>query len=149
MVSTITPPPAACAVNNVITYAHVVDVDASLTFYKLLGFEPKITLNEPSGRAYWSRLHSGKGELMLARASGPIDAEQQAVLFYMYSDDVASLRKHLVAGGLRDAGAYPGRKTAGDGPGSVFHVAHPPHMLAGELRITDPDGYVVLVGQLG
>jgi hypothetical protein len=137
------------AVNNVITYAHVLDVDASLAFYALLGFAPKTTLKEPSGRAYWSRVHSGKGELMLARASGPIDAEQQAVLFYMYSDDVAALRQHLVAGGLRDTGAYRGHKTPTDGPSSVFEISHPPHMPAGELRITDPDGYIILVGQLG
>jgi hypothetical protein len=31
----------------------------------------------------------------------------------------------------------------------VFAVSHPPHMPIGELRVTDLDGYVILVGQLG
>jgi catechol 2,3-dioxygenase-like lactoylglutathione lyase family enzyme len=144
-----TAPAATCAVNNVITYAHVADVDASLAFYALLGFEPQNVLKDHGGHAFWARARSGKGEIMLARASGPIDAEQQAVLFYMYSNDVASLRKHLLAGGVRDAGAYRGAKGPNDGPSTVFNVGHPHYMPAGELRIADPDGYVILVGQLG
>jgi len=85
---------------------------------------------------------------MFARADGPVDAGQQAVIFYMYSTDVAALRRHLLASGLRDSGRYGGAAGPGDGPGMVFEVSHPHYMHAGELRIADPDGYVILVGQL-
>ena len=140
--------PASYAVSNLVTYAHVVDVDASLAFYALLGFAPQNMMREPDGRAFWARARSGTGEIMFARASGPIAAGQQAVLFYMYSADVAALRRHLLAGGLRDAGPYTGSAGPGDGPRSVFAVGHTHYMPAGELRIADPDGYIILVGQL-
>lgn len=155
-------PTSSYSVSNLIPYAHVTDVDASIAFYQLLGFTPQRVLKEHgnSGRAYWALLRcggrpspdlslGGGGKLMLARSSGPIAADQQAVLFYMYSGDVLGLRQHLIDRGLRDAGAYLGETSPWDGPRSVFAVSQPPHMPAGELRITDPDGYVILVGQLG
>ncbi len=142
-------PPAACAVNRLVPFVHVVDVDASLAFYALLGFVPQNVMKDARGRAFWARAQSGIGEIMLARADGPIDSEQQAVLFYMYSVDVAALRSHLLASGLRDAGAYTGAASPTDGPRAVSHISRPAHMPAGELRIADPDGYVILVGQLG
>jgi hypothetical protein len=30
----------------------------------------------------------------------------------------------------------------------VHAIAHPAHMKGGELRVIDPDGYVILIGQL-
>ncbi len=141
------------AVNRLVPFVHVADVDASLAFYALLGFVPQSTLKDHQGRAFWSLNQSGnqtgKAEIMLARASGPVDAGQQAVLFYMYSTDVAALRQHLLAQGLRDGATYTGRATPADAPRTIYAIAHPDYMPAGELRITDPDGYVILVGQLG
>ena len=69
---------------------------------------------------------------MLALADGPFDASQQAVLFYCWTADVAALRDELQAAGVR-----------------VGAIEHPFYMPAGELRLEDPDGYVMLVGQLG
>lgn len=134
-------------VHRLVPYAHVADVQASLAFYELLGFTPQRVMADPGGRAFWALAQSGQAELMLARASGPIDPEQQAVLFYMYAADVAGLRRHLLDRGLRDGGVYQGRRMPDDGPRSVFEVAHPDYMPAGEIRIADPDGYVILVGQ--
>lgn len=156
-------PAPACAVSNLIPYAHVASVDASLAFYARLGFTPQRVMREngsPTAPAFWALTQAGGrgsgdlatgagGHLMLARASGPIDASQQAVLFYLYSADVAALRRHLLSGGLRDAGTYLGVASPFDGPCSVFEVSHPHHMPDGELRVTDPDGYVILIGQLG
>lgn len=142
-------PPIACAVNRLVPFVHVVDVDLSIGFYATLGFSPRNVMKEACGRAFWARLQSGAGEIMLARADGPVDAGQQAVLFYMYSEDVAALRRHLLASGLRDAGVYSGAASPEHGPRSVFHISRPHHMPAGEMRIADPDGYVILVGQLG
>jgi hypothetical protein len=141
-------PAVACAVNRLVPLVHVGVVEASLDFYALLGFVPQNVMRDAQGRAFWALAQSGTAEIMLARASGPVDADQQAVLFYMYSTDVAALRRHLLASGVNDAGAYRGVKSPSDAPRVVFEVAHPDYMRAGELRLADPDGYVILVGQL-
>lgn len=49
------------------------------------------------------------------RTSGPIDAEQQAVLFYMYTNNVAALREALLGTGVADAtaGATTQHRTKG------------------------------------
>ncbi|MGH7131724.1 MAG: VOC family protein [Phycisphaerales bacterium] len=142
-------PPAACAINRHVPFVHVGDVEASLDFYALLGFVPQSVMKDAGGHAFWALAQSGKGEIMFARASGPIDAEQQAVIFYMYSADVAGLRRHLLESGLRDGGTYCGAKGPGDGTRMIFEIARPHYMPAGEVRIADPDGYCILVGQLG
>lgn len=137
---------AACAVNRLVPFVHVADVDASIAFYAQLGFTPVRTLRDPASGAFWAMLASGSAEIMFARASGPIDETRQAVLFYMYANDVAALRRHLLDRGLADGGKYQGH--AG-GRRTVFGVVHRDYMPAGELRVHDPDGYCILVGQLG
>ncbi len=84
---------------------------------------------------------------MFAMSSGPIDAEQQAVLFYMYSDDVAGLRQHLLKSGLADGGDYCGQLGPNNGRSIVFDVSYPDYMPAGEIRVADPDAYCILIGQ--
>lgn len=87
---------------------------------------------------------------MLARASSTIDPRVQAVLFYLHVDDVAAFRAAMLEAGLADGGAF-----VGEGPddfprsGRVFETTFPHHMPAGEVRMHDPDGYVLLVGQIG
>lgn len=134
-------------VNRVVTYVHVQDVDASVVFYALLGFAPENVMKDGQGRAFWGLVKSGGGEMMFARADGAIDAGQQAVLFYMYSADVAGLRRHLIASGVREAGGA-GAGSDGRGRGAVHAITRPGYMPAGELRVIDPDGYVILIGQL-
>ncbi|MGD9790612.1 MAG: VOC family protein [Phycisphaerales bacterium] len=139
----------AHTVNRLVPFAHVTSVDASMAFYHHLGFVPVRVLKDNQGQAFWAMLASGGAELMLARASGPIDAEQQAVLFYMYSKDVATLRQHLIESGHPDRTSMsPEANAKGPFP-AVLAISFPNHMPAGELRIHDPDGYVILVGQLG
>jgi hypothetical protein len=77
-------------------------------------------------------MERGDAKLMLALADGPIDAGIQAVLFYCWTADVQALHDELAAAGVE-----------------VGPVQHPFYMPAGELRVEDPDGYVLLVGQLG
>lgn len=140
--------PAACAVTNLITFAHVADVEQSLAFYALLGFTPTSVMRH-ANRAFWARAGSGRGEIMFAQADGAPVPEQQAVLFYMYSEDVAGLRTHLLSAGLHDGGAYCGQAGPNNGRRVVFEVARPHYMPDGEIRIADPEGYCILVGQLG
>ena len=116
-------------VNVLVPFAHVADVARSIAFYKKLGFEVGDALAIGSALS-WCMLDSGEAHLMLARATGPIDPRQQAVVFYFFTDDVAALRAQLVADKIE-----------------VSPVSRPPHMPNGEIRLDDPDGYVLLIGQ--
>tara|TARA_R110002096_G_scaffold435816_4_gene663218 strand:+ start:28325 stop:29446 length:1122 start_codon:yes stop_codon:yes gene_type:complete len=147
-----TPPaPSGCrcmaSVNRLVPFVHVQDVEASLLFYSLLGFTTVNSMKDNHGKMYWLLARSEAAEIMLAQASGPIDPEQQAVLFYMYSPDLSTLRATLIEGGLRDAGVYRGARSPDDTTRMVHEIAHPNHMDGGEMRVIDPDGYVILVGQ--
>jgi len=131
-----------------VTYVHVADVEVSLTFYALLGFVPQNVMKDVRGRVFWALSQSDKAEIMFARADGPIDSEQQAVLLYMYSADVAALRRHLLASGLHDGGHYHGARGSGGGRRVVFEIARRDYMPGGEMRVHDPDAYCILIGQL-
>lgn len=142
--------------------AHVRSVPASIEFYAHLGFGCASRLDGADGRPFWARLRSprtathGGAELMLAAADSAIDAGQQAVLFYMYTADVAALRRRLLDAGMPDGGQYRGQPlptpVGGGDPIDyrvVYEIARPHYMPMGECRLHDPDGYVLLVGQLG
>jgi hypothetical protein len=138
----------AAMVENLIPFVHVASVDGSLGFYALLGFSPESQMKDPAGRSFWAMARSQGAEIMFALASGPIAPAEQAVLFYMYSADVGLLRSHLLASGLHDGGRYCGQQGPNGGRRVVFEISRPDYMPGGELRISDPDGYCVLVGQL-
>lgn len=109
--------------------AHVLDVPRSIEFYQKLGFSTRNKL-EAGGQLVWAWMENGKAHLMLSRSSGVINSSEQAVLFCMYAPDVAAYRAGLIERGIK-AGA----------------ITYPPYMPEGEIRIEDPDGYVLLVGQ--
>jgi hypothetical protein len=100
-------------------------------FYRRLGLEIENTY-EVEGRLQWAFVTRNEARLMLALADGQVDAASQAVLFYCWTPDVRALHGELTAAGVE-----------------VGAITHPFYMPAGELRVEDPDGYVVLVGQLG
>jgi hypothetical protein len=110
--------------------AHVADVQLSIDFYKLLGLELRGSLKASDGDLRWAHVAGGQAHLMLARASGPIVASQQAVLFYLYSPDLVALREHLIAADV-----------------TVSAITYPEYMPKGEVRLEDLDGYVLLIGQ--
>jgi hypothetical protein len=83
---------------------------------------------------------------MFVQADSTVDDGVQGVLFYLYCDDVAALRVHLLACGVRDAGKLGGPMKA-EPKGVLFEITHPEYMPAGELRVHDPDGYCLLIGQ--
>lgn len=114
---------------NLVPMAFVADVQLSIAFYAKLGFEIGNTFTpENAKQPSWVWLQSDKGQLMLALASHPVIAEQQAVLFYVYTDDVAAARASLEEAGLN--------------PGPITTPFYAPR---GEFRVVDPDGYVVMV----
>jgi catechol 2,3-dioxygenase-like lactoylglutathione lyase family enzyme len=118
-------------------YAHVADVQRSVDFYHLLGLDVRNS-HESDGVLAWAFVASPADDpnaagarLMLALADGPVPAADQAVLFYCWSPDVRRLHEELKATGLE-----------------VGEIKHPFYMPAGEFRVIDPDGYVVLIGEL-
>lgn len=131
-----------------VPYAHVADVNVSVEFYKLFGMSLHSRFG-PEGAPFWARMKGEHSDLMLASATEPIDPRVQAVLFYLHVDDLSSLRAHLLASGVADGGPYKGA-TEGEFPrsGLLFEITNPFYMPEGEMRVHDPDGYVLLVGQL-
>jgi hypothetical protein len=65
---------------------------------------------------------------MVARASEPVIPSQQAILFYVYCEDLGGFHE-----ALREA------KVA------VPEIEYPFYNPRGEFRVTDPDGYVLMV----
>ena len=68
---------------------------------------------------------------MVAAADGPIDASNPAVLFYCWTDDARGLHAELESPAWTSARSST-RSTC----------------VPGEFEVVDPDGCVVLVGQL-
>ena len=109
--------------------AFVDGVPRSIDFYRKLGFEVGNTHTPEGGREpVWAWLRSGGAQLMLARASDPVNPEQQAVLFYVYCDDVLACRTQLLEVGVECSA-----------------VTYPFYAPKGEFRVTDPDGYVLMI----
>lgn len=120
----------AARIRSLVAFAHVADVARSIRFYADLGFRAARTV-PPGGTApVWAWLESEAARLMLGQASAPVDPSAQAVLFYLYVDDVRASHAALVR--------------LGHGPGPI---RHPPHMPGGEFRLEDPDGYVLMLAR--
>ncbi len=104
---------------------HATDMDRSIAFYRLLGFDLIDTEGEPMG---WARMHCEGGALMFLKAEHPEVSHKHGVLFYMYTPDLPAFREHLLANGV-----------------SVPQISYPDYSAGGELCFKDPDGYVVIV----
>lgn len=130
-----------------VPYLHVSDMLASQAFYENLGMILQARFG-PEGDPYWAHLVGIRSNVMLAKASGPIDPKVQAALYYLHTSDLADLRAQLLAAGVADGGPYRG-ESEDDFPrsGKVFSVTRPEYMPEGEMRVHDPDGYVLLIGQ--
>jgi glyoxalase/bleomycin resistance protein/dioxygenase superfamily protein len=116
-------------VRALVPMVFVKSVSASVPFYKRLGFEVENTFTPPGQEELsWVWLRSDRAQIMLTRASEPVVASQQSVLFYVYCIDVPALREQLIADGIEA------------GP-----VQYPFYAPRGEFRLQDPDGYVVMV----
>jgi catechol 2,3-dioxygenase-like lactoylglutathione lyase family enzyme len=108
------------------TYVH--DIDASRAFYGLLGL-----VERSSGKAEdsaWSVMAHEGVSVLLAATGSALDIPALPLLFYFFYDDVQA-----VVGVLEGAGV------------PVIRTGHPPHALGGEVKVLDPDGNTVLLGQ--
>jgi hypothetical protein len=114
---------------SLVPLAHVNRLSASIEFYARLGFSIGNTFVPPDAtEPTWASLVSGEASLMLAQAEEPVIASQQAVIFYVYVDDVAAAHTELARAGVA-AGA----------------IGYPFYSPRGEFRVEDPDGYVLMV----
>ena len=117
-------------IHRLAPFAHVADVGRSIAFYAQLGFEPVFIAKGDDDKPYWAHVKSGTGSLLLGLADAPISRTEQGIMLYMYCEDVAGLRTRLLAAGSKPS-----------------EVRHPPYMQEGEIRVEDPDGYTLLIGQ--
>ncbi|MGH9774845.1 MAG: VOC family protein [Candidatus Acidiferrales bacterium] len=108
---------------------HVAEIEKSIQFYELLGFETIDTDRcTPIG---WARMHCDGGALMFLRAEEPVDPGHP-VMLCMYTPDLAALREQLFASGLK-----------------VPPIKYPEYMRSGEMTLHDPDGNIVFVNHWG
>jgi hypothetical protein len=109
--------------------AHVASVPRSIAFYERLGLDAANTHTPEGGvEPVWAWLRSGDAHLMVARADAPVIPDEKAVFFYLYTPDVAAFRQRLLDAGI-EAGA----------------ITYPFYSPRGEFRVTDPDGYALIV----
>jgi uncharacterized glyoxalase superfamily protein PhnB len=124
--------PMPARATGLIPMAFVADVQRSVDFYALFGLALRNVFNDPQGKLVWAHVKCEGAELMFSQASDPVIPGEQAVLFYLYSPDLAALRDQLLAHRVK-----------------VSAISYPHYMSKGELRVVDPDGYVLLIGQAG
>jgi hypothetical protein len=117
------------AARSIVPLLHVADVPRSVGFYERLGFVRRNAFT-PEGETTptWAWLDSEGASLMVARGGEPVAGKREAVLFYLYCDDVAAAREACLRAGIEA------------GP-----IASPFYAPRGEFRIEDPDGYVLMI----
>ena len=111
---------------------NVADVERSIRFYSLLGFET-IDVQHAGSSVVWARMQCEGGALMFMRAEGEEPAvPRDRFSLYLYTPDLPAMCSQLAAAGV-----------------PVGPVTHPEYMRSGEVCISDPDGYVVFIGHWG
>jgi hypothetical protein len=107
---------------------YVRNVESAQAFYALFGYGEMQTGGD--GDARWSYLKCGEHTLLLACVQPALITHELPLVIYLYVTDLGDVRKRL------------------DSAGHDYQPAgYPDHAPGGELRIKDPDGNVVLVGQ--
>jgi hypothetical protein len=116
---------------GVIAVAQLMARLTEISFYAKLGFDVGNSFTPPGdSEPSWAWLESGGANLMLTRASHPIDASLQAVIFCLYCEDVQSFWTALQETGLK-----------------VGEIEYPSYHPSGQFRLADPDGFDISVSQ--
>jgi catechol 2,3-dioxygenase-like lactoylglutathione lyase family enzyme len=113
---------------SMVAATYVRDIDASRAFYELLGFA-----EVSAGRAEtsaWTYMQLGGLFVLLASTTPPLEIPQLPLLFYFFYADLDAVVAVLDAAGVQ-----------------MTRTGHPPHALGGEVKVLDPDGNTVLLGQ--
>jgi len=107
---------------------YVRNIDASRAFYQLLGFrEHSAGRAETSG---WTVMHLDGLSVLLASTTPPLEIPRLPLLFYFFYADLDAVVAVLDVAGVQ-----------------LTRTGHPPHALGGEVKVLDPDGNTVLLGQ--
>ena len=114
-------------VQSMIAVTYVRDIEASRAFYGLLGFREHSS--GKAGISAWSVMRYQEVSVLLAM-TGQAGIPPLPMLFYFFYEDLGA-----VVGALGRAGV------------PVTRTGHPPHALGGEVKVLDPDGNAVLLGQ--
>ena len=117
-------------VNGLIPFVHVEDVERSIAFYYHLGFVVA-SIYKYRGLPVWAELRSDGAALMVSTDGDPIDPAGQGVLFYLYSNNLSGLREQILVEGID--------------VGEIVDGTPGPRQ---EMKLTDPDGYVLMVAQV-
>jgi predicted enzyme related to lactoylglutathione lyase len=115
-------------VQSMIAVTYVRDIDSARAFYELLGFREQL-----AGRAEtsaWSALHQGDLSVLLAYTRPPLEIAPLPLMFYFFCHDLDAIVAGLGAAGVE-----------------VTRTGHPPHAPGGEVKVLDPDGNTILIGQ--
>ena len=125
-------------ISAIVPMIHVLDMERSVAFYRLLGFEIGNYVPR-EGPMHWCWLYAPKApnwkrgpNLMLTHVPCAIDIDAQEVLFYLYALDLRSIRTTLLDAGF----------TAGE-------IEFPEYLPEGEFHVKDPDGYTLMIAQAG
>jgi catechol 2,3-dioxygenase-like lactoylglutathione lyase family enzyme len=113
---------------SMVAVTYVRDIETSRAFYELLGFCPQGSGTGPASG--WLVLEQNGHSVLLASTQPPLDVPPLPLLFYFFVDDLDAL-----------VSAIRGTGTEAD------HLGSPPHALGGEVKLVDPDGNTVLLGQ--
>jgi catechol 2,3-dioxygenase-like lactoylglutathione lyase family enzyme len=113
---------------SMVAVTYVRDIDASRAFYALLGFQVERSGQAPDSA--WTALGHNGHSVLLASTSPPLGVPRLPLLFYFFLDDLDG-----AVAGIRAAGV------------PADHLGYPPHARGGEVKVVDPDGNTVLLGQ--
>jgi catechol 2,3-dioxygenase-like lactoylglutathione lyase family enzyme len=116
------------ALRSMVAATYVRDIDTSRAFYELLGFREHYA--GKADTSAWSLLSHGKHRVLLTSTQPPLDIPRLPLLFYFFFDDLEAVVGVLDAAGV-----------------TTVRVGHPPHAPGGEVKVLDPDGNTVLLGQ--
>jgi catechol 2,3-dioxygenase-like lactoylglutathione lyase family enzyme len=114
---------------------HVAEVERSIRFYRLLGFEV-VDVEGPEGCPLgWARMNTADGSalmLLVAELEHGLEPDAQGILLVLYTADLVALREQLVAVGEKPT-----------------EIERPPWMPSGHIMLRDPDGYTIGINHWG
>ena len=113
---------------SMVAVTYVRDIDKSRAFYGRLGFSDEQSGAGPDSG--WQVLEQNGHSVLLASSQPPLDIPPLPLLFYFFVDDLDALVSEIRGTGTQ-----------------ADHLGYPPHALGGEVKLVDPDGNTVLLGQ--
>jgi hypothetical protein len=108
---------------------YTTDLAVSVPFYGLLGFAEQASGQDDEWR--WAYLKCGETGILLGAGGSVWNADPGPVLLYLRVADAEAAQRALIEAGH-----------------TVEHLGYPDHAPGGELRVLDPDGHGLMLGQV-